>query len=76
MASKVPRGVKVQTERRLSTESACSLCCHDTKVWVVSPCDHHVCLTCAARLRVLCDTKECPVCRENNDKVIRERERG
>lgn len=70
MAGKVPKSLRVQTERRLSMESACSLCCHETKEWVISPCDHHICLTCAARLRVLCDTKECPVCRENNEKVI------
>jgi hypothetical protein len=39
-------------------------------VWVVSSCDHSMCLKCSVRLRVLCDTKECPVCRKHSDKVI------
>lgn len=41
----------------------CGLCCHKTSAWAFGYCDHPVCLTCCVRMRVLCDTKECPVCR-------------
>lgn len=56
--------------RESSSDNCCTLCYHEAKVWVVSPCDHSMCLKCSCRLRVLCDMKECPVCREKNDKVI------
>ena len=59
--------------RRVSSDSSdkvCTVCYHTPELWAVSPCDHAMCLKCATRLRVLCKSKECPVCRETNDKVI------
>ena len=47
----------------------CTLCCEEASAWAVGSCEHAVCLTCSARLRVLCGKKECPICREVNDKV-------
>ena len=50
-------------------EEICTLCCEESSAWAIGSCDHFVCLTCSARLRVLCEKKECPICRERNDKV-------
>ena len=52
-----------------SGSKACSLCCREASAWAVSVCDHPSCLTCYARLRVLCGQKECPVCREQLELV-------
>ena len=52
-----------------SGEEVCALCCQEAGAWAVGTCEHPVCLTCSARLRILCQQKECPVCRERNDKV-------
>ena len=56
----------MSTDSKLKT---CDLCCHDPAAWVVSECGHHSCLTCAARLRILCEQKECPVCHLELDQV-------
>ena len=48
---------------------ACSLCCNESQSWAVGPCEHATCLVCSVRLRVLCDQRDCPVCREKLNKV-------
>ena len=48
---------------------ACSLCCDESHSWAVGPCEHATCLVCSVRLRVLCDQRDCPVCREKLNKV-------
>ena len=50
----------MSTDSKLKT---CDLRCHDPATWVISECGHLSCLTCAARLRIFCEQKECPVCR-------------
>ncbi|CAI8020793.1 E3 ubiquitin-protein ligase ZNF598 [Geodia barretti] len=49
---------------------ACSLCCNESQSWAVGPCEHATCLVCSVRLRVLCDQRDCPVCREKLNKVV------
>ena len=49
----------------------CTLCCQEATVWVVGPCDHTLCLTCSARMKILCKKNECPVCRVEHAKVAR-----
>lgn len=44
-------------------QTTCVVCCHETKMWGVGECNHPTCLLCCARLRVLCEQKDCPVCR-------------
>ena len=52
-----------------SEVKTCDLCCHEPAAWVVSECGHLSCLSCAARLRILCEQKECPVCRQELEQV-------
>lgn len=47
----------------------CTLCCEESGAWAIGSCDHFVCLTCSARLRIICGKKECPICRETNGTV-------
>ena len=48
---------------------SCSLCCEESKAWAIGHCEHAMCLGCSVRLRVLCDQRDCPVCREKLNKV-------
>lgn len=60
----------MNASRQSSTsENVCNLCYQETEAWAVGECDHALCLPCSARLRVLCDQKECPVCRVSSPKV-------
>lgn len=62
-----------KTRNSLSTSSSgdaasggtkeCFVCCRDIVLYAVGGCDHPVCHVCSTRLRVLCKTNECPVCR-------------
>ena len=52
-----------------SEVKTCDLCCHEPAAWVVSECGHLSCLSCAARLRILYEQKECPVCRLELEQV-------
>uniref|UniRef100_A0A915J1A7 RING-type E3 ubiquitin transferase n=1 Tax=Romanomermis culicivorax TaxID=13658 RepID=A0A915J1A7_ROMCU len=47
----------------------CIICCHKTDLLCVGPCDHPVCFECTTRMRVLCLSKECPICRTENELV-------
>ena len=63
------RTILVMAERSISL-SVCPVCfCDDTKLWSVGECRHPICYVCSTRLRVLCEKKDCPVCRESMDKV-------
>lgn len=48
----------------------CVVCCREISIYAVGPCNHTVCFVCSTRLRVLCKTKECPVCRATVDDVF------
>ena len=50
-------------------EDNCVLCCHVSEVWVYGECNHPICLVCCARMRVLCDQNDCPVCRLSLNQV-------
>ena len=58
---------------RVATQSECEwsclICCEVALFKVVGSCDHPVCLTCSAKLRVLCEQKFCAVCREDLEHV-------
>ena len=66
MSSKIEQ---VRRQYSSTGEQLCTLCCQETVAWAVPACDHALCLTCVTRLRVLCEQKECPVCRETIEKV-------
>ncbi|KAG9509523.1 E3 ubiquitin-protein ligase [Fragariocoptes setiger] len=40
------------------------------KIYAIGKCNHVICYVCSARLRVICDQFECPVCRVKLDNVI------
>lgn len=43
----------------------CVLCCREIEIYAVGACDHPVCYECSTRMRVLCETNECPICRSD-----------
>ncbi|KFM60132.1 Zinc finger protein 598, partial [Stegodyphus mimosarum] len=55
---------------KASDSDECLLCCRKISVYATGICDHPVCYECSTRMRVLCDTNECPICRSNMPLVI------
>lgn len=41
----------------------CVLCCCKINIFAFGICEHYICYKCSARLRVICKTTECPICR-------------
>lgn len=56
-------------------EQVCNICAQNVpglerkKIFAFGKCDHHVCYVCSARLRVVCDQLDCPICRDKLDMV-------
>lgn len=56
-------------------EQICNICAQNVpgpereKIFAYGKCDHHVCYVCSARLRVICEQSECPICREKLEYV-------
>lgn len=50
---------------KTSDQDECVLCCREISIYAVGACDHPVCYICSARMRVLCETNECPICRSD-----------
>lgn len=55
---------------KISDQDECVLCCREITIFAIGACDHPVCYECSARMRVLCETNECPICRSNTPMVI------
>ncbi|XP_022091455.1 E3 ubiquitin-protein ligase ZNF598-like [Acanthaster planci] len=53
-----------------SISSTCVLCFGSIKYYAVGPCNHHICLKCSTRMRVLCEQRYCAVCRAEMPEVI------
>ncbi|GIY88899.1 e3 ubiquitin-protein ligase ZNF598 [Caerostris darwini] len=51
-------------------QEECILCCREIELYATGPCDHPVCYVCATRMRVLCETNDCPVCRSDMPVVV------
>jgi hypothetical protein len=47
----------------------CIVCCKVPKYYSIGACDHPVCFECSTRMRVLCEKKECPICRKDLKRV-------
>ncbi|CAB3411426.1 unnamed protein product [Caenorhabditis bovis] len=56
--SDIPIGDKIED---------CVICCKPNDVFGIGTCRHPVCAECSIRLRILCETKTCPVCRADID---------
>ena len=52
-----------------SGENTCVVCFKTVDVFSVGICDHPVCYECSTRMRVLCKQMECPICRQEMNKV-------
>lgn len=58
-----------------SKDQVCDICAQNIpgpereKIFAFGKCDHFVCYVCSARLRVICDQLDCPICREKLDIV-------
>ena len=57
---------------KTSDQDECVLCCREISIYAVGVCDHPVCYICSARMRVLCETSECPICRSDMPMVRKE----
>lgn len=58
------------SESEASAAPECVVCCKQIEIYAVGSCNHPVCYECIVRMRVLCDQKECPICRKTLDEVI------
>ncbi len=47
----------------------CLVCWEKSDLLAIASCMHPVCLKCTIRMRVLGNSKECPVCRSNMEMV-------
>ncbi|CAH1707544.1 unnamed protein product [Aphis gossypii] len=52
------------------TGPSCVICFKMQSIYSIGTCDHPVCYECSTTMRVLCDQKECPICRRILTKVI------
>lgn len=50
-------------------EEPCVVCFRRVRFYSVGSCDHPVCYECCTRMRVLCQQNECPICRQDMQKV-------
>lgn len=48
----------------------CICCLHELITYVYYSCMHYVCLQCSAKMRIVCQKLDCPVCRQHSDNVI------
>lgn len=48
---------------------SCVICFKTQAIFSIGTCDHPVCYECSTTMRVLCDQKECPICRRIMTKV-------
>jgi hypothetical protein len=61
----------ISTSSNVSHSAASCICClHELTTYVYYQCMHFVCLNCAIKMRVLCDKKDCPVCRQDSPSVL------
>ena len=54
------------------SEDHCDVCLNRMQFYAVGRCNHPVCSECSTRMRVLCDQKECPMCRQDMPKVFKD----
>lgn len=53
----------------------CVVCCQKVpgqcrkELYAIGPCEHPVCYECSAKMRLLCEQNECPICRQEILKV-------
>lgn len=66
----VIKNVEKSTEKQ-----TCNICAQNVpgierdKIFALGKCDHPVCYVCSARMRVICDQLDCPICRDKLDFV-------
>lgn len=50
-------------------DDLCVVCFKNVDLYSIGACDHPVCYECSTRMRVVCDRKECPICRSDMPEV-------
>ena len=53
-----------------SSSSSCQLCMSSIEVFSVGECNHPICHVCSTKMRVICQQKECALCRTHLNKVV------
>ncbi|KAL5287741.1 ZNF598 family protein [Megaselia abdita] len=62
--------VQQTVENNQDSDYACVVCFKTIEIYSIGVCDHPFCHECSTRMRVLCKTNECPICRQSLSKVI------
>lgn len=52
-----------------SSDDVCFICCYKSDYFCIGQCDHPVCFECGTRMRVLCQSNECSICRSQISEV-------
>ncbi|XP_060868881.1 E3 ubiquitin-protein ligase ZNF598 isoform X1 [Metopolophium dirhodum] len=65
-----PSSYKSRPASSKPSGSSCVICFKIQSIYSIGTCDHPVCYECSTTMRVLCDQKECPICRRILTKVI------
>lgn len=60
---------KKSPEMSETNENTCVVCFKNVEIYSIGECDHPVCYECSTRMRVLCCQNECPICRQDLQKV-------
>lgn len=47
----------------------CTICCQERQFDYVGSCRHPICFECGVRLRLICGSNDCPICRADLKKV-------
>ena len=53
-----------------SIENTCVVCFKSVEIYSIGICDHPVCYECSTRMRVCLQRMECPICRQEMEKVF------
>ncbi|CAH2268989.1 jg16014 [Pararge aegeria aegeria] len=60
----------IMAESQMNDNTTCVVCFKTVVYYSVGECDHPVCFECSTRMRVLCQTNECPICRQDLSRVV------
>ncbi|CAG9786271.1 unnamed protein product [Diatraea saccharalis] len=57
-------------DNQSSDYNTCVVCFKNVLYFSIGECDHPVCFECSTRMRVLCLQNECPICRQDLNRVV------
>ncbi|XP_039267681.2 uncharacterized protein LOC120342774 [Styela clava] len=64
------KGKKSSVNLDSAKDDPCTVCSDPIEIFAIGECRHPICYRCSTKLRVLCEDKNCPVCRQTLDLVV------